>query len=53
MLLEAEGVPASAIDAGPECTSCDCARFFSYRRDKGETGQAIGFILAAETKPGE
>jgi YfiH family protein len=53
MLLEAEGVPASAIDAGPECTSCDRARFFSYRRDKGETGQAIGFILAAETKPEE
>ncbi len=46
MLLMAEGVPASAIDAGPECTSCDRARFFSYRRDKGETGQAIGFICA-------
>jgi len=53
MLLEAEGVPASAIDVGPECTSCDRARFFSYRRDKGETGQAIGFICAAETNPGE
>ncbi len=44
MLLAEEGVPASAIDAGPECTSCDRTRFFSYRRDKGETGQAIGFI---------
>jgi hypothetical protein len=53
MLLQAEGVPASAIDVGPECTSCDRARFFSYRRDKGETGQAIGFICAAETNPGE
>jgi YfiH family protein len=46
MLLEAEGVPALSIDAGPECTSCDRERFFSYRRDKGETGQAIGFICS-------
>jgi YfiH family protein len=44
MLLEDEGVLASAIDAGPECTSCDRARFFSYRRDQGQTGQAFGFI---------
>ncbi len=44
MLLQAEGVAASAIDAGPECTSCARERFFSYRRDRGETGQAIGFI---------
>ena len=44
MLLAAEGVPADAIDAGPECTSCDRARFFSYRRDHGQTGQAFGFI---------
>ena len=44
MLLEAEGVPALAIDAGPECTSCDASRFFSYRRDGGRTGQSLGFI---------
>ena len=44
LLLQAEGVPATSIDAGPECTSCDRARFFSYRRDQGRTGQAIGFI---------
>lgn len=44
MLLQAEGVDPAAIDAGPECTSCDRARFFSYRRDRGETGQAMGFI---------
>ncbi|HET6150163.1 MAG TPA: peptidoglycan editing factor PgeF [Polyangia bacterium] len=44
LLLQAEGVPASSVDAGPECTSCERARFFSYRRDQGRTGQAIGFI---------
>ena len=44
LLLEAEGVPAAGIDAGPECTSCDRERFFSYRRDRGQTGQAMGFI---------
>jgi YfiH family protein len=44
MLLDAEGVLAGNVDAGPECTSCDRARFFSYRRDHGQTGQAFGFI---------
>jgi hypothetical protein len=43
-LLAAAGVPASSVDAGPECTSCQRERFFSYRRDQGRTGQAIGFI---------
>jgi YfiH family protein len=44
MQLAAAGVPASQVDAGPECTSCQRERFFSYRRDQGRTGQAIGFI---------
>jgi copper oxidase (laccase) domain-containing protein len=44
LLLEAEGVPPSAIDASADCTSCDRARFYSYRRDKGLTGQHVGFI---------
>jgi YfiH family protein len=44
LLLEAEGVPAAAIDAGPECTSCDRRRFYSYRRDQALTGQHVGFI---------
>jgi purine-nucleoside/S-methyl-5'-thioadenosine phosphorylase / adenosine deaminase len=47
-LLEREGVPPSAVDAGPECTSCARERFFSYRRDKGQTGQAIGFIAVTD-----
>jgi len=46
LLLVAAGVPPDNIDAGPECTSCDRARFFSYRRDGGRTGQMVGFIAA-------
>lgn len=46
ILLERAGVPAAQIDVSPECTSCDRARFFSYRRDAGRTGQMIGFIVA-------
>lgn len=42
--LQAAGVPARSIDAGGECTSCDRDRFFSYRRDRGTTGQMIAFI---------
>jgi YfiH family protein len=44
LLLERAGVDPAAIDAGPECTSCDQARFFSYRRDKGQTGQHLAFV---------
>jgi YfiH family protein len=44
LVLERAGVAPDAIDAGPECTSCDRARFFSYRRDKGRTGQHLAFV---------
>jgi YfiH family protein len=44
LLLVRAGVDPAAIDAGPECTSCDRARFFSYRRDRGQTGQHLGFV---------
>lgn len=44
LLLERAGVAPDAIDAGGECTSSDRARFYSYRRDKGQTGQHLGFI---------
>jgi YfiH family protein len=47
VLLERAGVPRDAIDDGPECTSCDRARFFSYRRDKGQTGQHLAFVSRA------
>jgi polyphenol oxidase len=43
-LLESAGVAPASIDAGDECTSCDHERFFSYRRDRGQTGQHLGFV---------
>jgi polyphenol oxidase len=39
------GVPPDAIDVAALCTSCDTARFFSYRRDRGRTGQLAAFIV--------
>jgi YfiH family protein len=44
LLLERAGVAPEAIDAGPECTHCDRARFFSFRRDGSSTGQQMGLI---------
>lgn len=44
LLLERAGVAPEAIDAGPECTHCDRARFFSFRRDGSATGQQMGVI---------
>jgi YfiH family protein len=45
--LERAGVAPGAIDDPPLCTSCDRARFFSYRRDRGTTGQHLGFVVRA------
>jgi purine-nucleoside/S-methyl-5'-thioadenosine phosphorylase / adenosine deaminase len=47
-LLERAGVPPAAIDDRPPCTSCERARFFSYRRDGAATGQMMGVIAALE-----
>ncbi len=44
LLLERAGVSPHAIDASLECTSCDRARFFSFRRDGSATGQQMGVI---------
>jgi YfiH family protein len=45
-LLEAAGVDPGHIDASPECTHCDGARFYSFRRDGSATGQLMGVIVA-------
>ena len=45
MAAESRGVPPAAIDVAAICTSCDRARFFSYRRDHGQTGQLAAFIV--------
>jgi YfiH family protein len=48
LLLERAGVGPAAIDAGPECTHCDRARFFSFRRDGSGTGQLMGVVGRAD-----
>lgn len=42
--LEQAGLQARNIDQATECTCCHGELFFSYRRDKGETGRQLGFI---------
>jgi len=44
-LLLLAGVPDSAIQVSGMCVSCQRERFFSYRRDGGETGRQMGFIM--------
>ena len=43
-LLEA-GVLRENIETTDLCVSCNKATFFSYRRDKEETGRQMGFIM--------
>jgi YfiH family protein len=47
LFLERAGVDPAAIESGPECTHCDRARFFSYRRDGSATGQLMAVIARA------
>ncbi|MDP2892585.1 MAG: peptidoglycan editing factor PgeF [Bacillota bacterium] len=42
-LLES-GIPAKNITVSGLCTSCDADLFFSYRREKGETGAMASII---------
>ncbi len=42
--LERNGL--SDIDAASLCTMCERARFFSFRRDGGQIGQQLSFIIA-------
>jgi YfiH family protein len=44
-LLLLAGVPASSIQTSDMCVSCQRELFFSYRRDGGETGRQMGFIM--------
>lgn len=45
MQLEDAGLGGDAIQTSPLCVSCNRELFFSYRRDEGETGRQIGFIM--------
>jgi len=53
LLLERAGVDPEGIEAGPECTHCDRARFYSFRRDGNATGQLMGVVgRAGRDAPG-
>jgi polyphenol oxidase len=42
--LEAAGLAREAIDDVRGCTKCDRARFFSYRRDRDDSGRLLAAI---------
>jgi hypothetical protein len=46
LAAESVGVPTEAIEVAGDCTSCDPTRYFSYRRDRGMTGQLAAFIVS-------
>lgn len=48
MQLEEAGLATSAIQTAGNCVCCQKELFFSYRRDHGETGRQIGFIMLKE-----
>jgi copper oxidase (laccase) domain-containing protein len=43
-ILEQAGVPSRQIYTVGPCTNCTPADFFSYRREKKQTGRQISFI---------
>jgi YfiH family protein len=47
-LLLLAGLPASAIQTSDKCVCCHSEQFFSYRRDQGESGRQMGFIMLKE-----
>jgi len=44
-LLFAAGLPVSSVQMSDYCVCCHRELFFSHRRDKGETGRQMGFIM--------
>lgn len=44
-LLLQSGIPEAAIQTSEMCVCCHRELFFSYRRDDGETGRQLGFIM--------
>lgn len=43
--LQAAGILDENIELSGRCVSCEPDLFFSYRRDKGDTGRQMGFIM--------
>lgn len=44
-LLTSAGISSASIQVADMCVSCQKELFFSYRRDNGETGRQMGFIM--------
>ncbi len=44
------GITEGNIEVAKLCVSCNRELFFSYRRDGGETGRQMGFIMLKELK---
>jgi YfiH family protein len=42
--LGAAGLRPAHVDVLGKCTSCDPDRFYSHRRDRGQTGRQVGYI---------
>jgi hypothetical protein len=42
------GIPEGSISLPSHCVSCAPELFFSYRRDNGETGRQMGFIMLTD-----
>jgi YfiH family protein len=47
-LMMQSGLPDDAIQSSEMCVCCHRELYFSYRRDKGETGRQMGFIMLKE-----
>jgi len=43
--LRQAGLPENNIEISGQCVSCTPELFFSYRRDNGDTGRQMGFIM--------
>jgi hypothetical protein len=42
--LRSAGLRSRNVEVLGRCTSCEPERFYSHRRDRGETGRQVGFI---------
>jgi hypothetical protein len=43
--LLAAGVSPERLEESGQCVACTPATFYSYRRDGGDTGRQVGFIM--------
>lgn len=44
-LLQLAGLPVDAVQISDQCVCCHSEQFFSYRRDKDDSGRQMGFIM--------